>query len=204
MTREPVRRSLYLLFALACLGNGVWLLIDPASWNELLRMQAEDYGDGNVPLLLLRKMGATYLCLSLAFLWCLVDTRARRRMHPVLTLFFALTAGIHAGEILGSQSPSHRWVTDLPFVYLPPLVLVLMMLRLPRPGAGREQGRVKWFDARKGYGFIVRDNGQELFVHYRSIRPGGPRALRENERVSFRPGQGDKGPQAEDVERQPG
>ncbi|MCB1854844.1 MAG: cold shock domain-containing protein [Pseudomonadales bacterium] len=66
--------------------------------------------------------------------------------------------------------------------------------------AGREQGRVKWFNVSKGFGFITKDDGEEIFVHFRSIRGGGRRGLRDGQRVSFIVAQSDKGPQAEDVE----
>lgn len=64
---------------------------------------------------------------------------------------------------------------------------------------GREQGAVKWFNANKGFGFIVRDNGEEIFVHFRNIRGEGRRSLRDGERVSFSIEETEKGPQAEDV-----
>ena len=69
-------------------------------------------------------------------------------------------------------------------------------------GEGREEGTVKWFNVSKGFGFIIRENGDEIFVHFRSIRgPGkGRRALRDGQRVSFTVVQSDKGPQAEEVE----
>ena len=64
----------------------------------------------------------------------------------------------------------------------------------------REQGEVKWFNVSKGFGFITKDDGEEIFVHFRSIRGEGRRGLRDGERVSFVVAQSDKGPQAEDVE----
>ncbi len=67
-------------------------------------------------------------------------------------------------------------------------------------GTAREQGTVKWFNATKGFGFIIKDDGEEIFVHFRSIRGEGRRGLRDGQRVSFEVAQSDKGPQAEDVE----
>ena len=64
----------------------------------------------------------------------------------------------------------------------------------------REQGEVKWFNVSKGFGFITMDNGEEVFVHFRSIRGEGRRSLRDGQRVSFIVAQSDKGPQAEDVD----
>ena len=64
----------------------------------------------------------------------------------------------------------------------------------------REEGEVKWFNVTKGFGFITRKNGEEIFVHFRSIRGEGRRSLRDGQRVSYVVNDSDKGPQAEDVE----
>jgi cold shock protein len=62
------------------------------------------------------------------------------------------------------------------------------------------QGTVKWFNANRGYGFIVPDDGTaDLFVHQSAIRADGYRSLQDNQRVEFTAGQGAKGPQAQDV-----
>ena len=66
-------------------------------------------------------------------------------------------------------------------------------------GAPREHGTVKWFNVSKGFGFIVKGDGEEIFVHFRSIRGEGRRGLRDGQAVSFVVAQSDKGPQAEDV-----
>jgi cold shock protein len=64
------------------------------------------------------------------------------------------------------------------------------------------QGTVKWFNAEKGFGFITPDEGgQDLFVHHSAIQSKGFRSLEENQRVSFEVGQGQKGPQATNVEK---
>jgi cold shock protein len=63
----------------------------------------------------------------------------------------------------------------------------------------REAGNVKWFSANKGFGFITRDSGDDVFVHFRSIRGDGHRVLRDGQRVEFSIREGEKGLQAEDV-----
>lgn len=69
------------------------------------------------------------------------------------------------------------------------------------PASGpREEGTVKWFNVSKGFGFITKENGEEIFVHFRSIQGEGRRSLRDGQRVSFIEAQSEKGPQAEDVE----
>jgi CspA family cold shock protein len=60
-------------------------------------------------------------------------------------------------------------------------------------------GTVKWFNAEKGYGFISREGGADVFVHYSAITTDGYRSLDENQKVEFDLTQGPKGPQAENV-----
>ena len=65
----------------------------------------------------------------------------------------------------------------------------------------RETGTVKWFSDQKGYGFIQRESGDDVFVHYSAIEGAGFRSLQEGDRVEFTVGQGRKGPAAEQVRR---
>ncbi|MDO6565356.1 cold shock domain-containing protein [Amphritea sp. 1_MG-2023] len=63
----------------------------------------------------------------------------------------------------------------------------------------RELGTVKWFNVSKGFGFITRENGDDVFVHFRNIRGRGHRSLTEGQSVRFTVKESDKGLQAEDV-----
>ena len=63
----------------------------------------------------------------------------------------------------------------------------------------KENGTVKWFNAGKGYGFIAREAGEDVFVHHSSIEEEGYRSLDEGQRVEFNVEQGPKGPQATHV-----
>ena len=65
--------------------------------------------------------------------------------------------------------------------------------------AERETGTVKWFNNTKGYGFIARDTGEDIFVHYTGIRGSGYRALKEGQKVEFEVAATEKGFQAQDV-----
>jgi CspA family cold shock protein len=65
----------------------------------------------------------------------------------------------------------------------------------------RVQGTVKWFNAQKGFGFIEREGGPDVFVHHSAIQSEGYRELNEGERVEFTITQGPKGLQASDVKR---
>ncbi len=63
----------------------------------------------------------------------------------------------------------------------------------------KEQGTVKWFNGSKGYGFIEREGGEDVFVHYNAIVGDGYRNLEDGQRVEFNVTQGQKGLQAENV-----
>jgi cold shock protein len=65
----------------------------------------------------------------------------------------------------------------------------------------REKGTVKWFNGAKGYGFIQRSTGEDVFVHYSSIQENGYRSLNEGETVEFDLSEGPKGFQASNVAR---
>lgn len=63
----------------------------------------------------------------------------------------------------------------------------------------RETGTVKWFNDEKGFGFIAREGGDDVFVHFTAINMEGRRSLQEGQRVSFEVTAGQKGPQAANV-----
>lgn len=63
----------------------------------------------------------------------------------------------------------------------------------------KEKGTVKWFNEKKGYGFISRDSGDDIFVHHSAINAQGFRSLNEGDRVEFEVAEGKKGPAAADV-----
>ena len=61
------------------------------------------------------------------------------------------------------------------------------------------EGRVKWFNDQKGFGFIEREDGEDLFVHHSAINMAGFRTLNEGDRVSFEVEESDRGPKAKNV-----
>ena len=65
----------------------------------------------------------------------------------------------------------------------------------------REQGIVKWFNDSKGFGFIQRNSGEDIFVHFRAIQGDGYRSLKDGEKVEFTVVEGQKGLQAEEVRK---
>ncbi len=65
----------------------------------------------------------------------------------------------------------------------------------------RIQGTVKWFNNAKGYGFLGRDGGADVFIHYSAITSEGYKSLQEGDKVEFEIVQGEKGPQAANVSK---
>ena len=65
----------------------------------------------------------------------------------------------------------------------------------------RIQGTVKWFNDAKGFGFLAREGGPDVFVHFSAIQANGFKSLSEGDRVEFEIVQGEKGPQASDVKK---
>jgi CspA family cold shock protein len=63
-----------------------------------------------------------------------------------------------------------------------------------------QKGKVKWFDTKKGFGFIQSEEGNDVFVHYTSIKSSGFRNLEEGQEVTFEITEGKKGPQASNVQ----
>ena len=92
----------------------------------------------------------------------------------------------------GQARPAHRGAPTTPRSKSAPV-------NTAAPSAGRETGTVKWFNTSKGFGFISRDSGDDVFVHFRAIRGDGHRILVEGQRVEFTIMMRDKGLQAEDV-----
>jgi CspA family cold shock protein len=66
--------------------------------------------------------------------------------------------------------------------------------------SNRETGTVKWFNDAQGFGFISRENGEDVFVHFRAIQGQGFKSLQDGQKVSFTVTQGQKGLQADAVE----
>ncbi len=62
-----------------------------------------------------------------------------------------------------------------------------------------QNGTIKWFNAKKGYGFITADDGKEIFMHYTALKMEGYKTINEGEKVQFEITNGEKGPQADNV-----
>lgn len=121
----------------------------------------------------------------------------------MLTAFIpALLPFLQTEQLIAGYEPGFISVTMLIFGALLFFICNLgghSPVRIDYEHSNREAGTVKWFNVTKGFGFITRDSGEDVFVHYRAIRGEGHRILTEGQRVEFEVVDKDKGLQAEDV-----
>lgn len=120
----------------------------------------------------------------------------------------AIAAGITVASFYASQTSAEPFTFD---VILFGMVMIGLLAfknvaqmipeQISLPSANSEVGQVKWFNVSKGFGFITRQNGEDIFVHYRCVRANGRgrRVLEDGQTVRFDVGMGEKGPQAENV-----
>jgi len=106
-------------------------------------------------------------------------------------------------SLLISANYGKLWAISFISIFVASLIAVKTSSSASSSGAvmksGQERGTVKWFNAAKGFGFITRENGEDIFVHFRSIQGKGHRSLGEGQAVIFSVTDGEKGLQAVDV-----
>jgi CspA family cold shock protein len=103
--------------------------------------------------------------------------------------------------------PTH-WIHLAGLILLAVICALLGDLNMPSPRAAKtktnfqessNEGSIKWFNATKGFGFIVGDDGAEVFVHYRNVEGLNKRSIKQGQRVAYSVRASDRGPQAEGV-----
>lgn len=191
---------LYSLLGLLFALNGLFMLVMPALWLKLFPLAFTTIDVSSE--FAVRLLGMVDIGLSPLFFWCARNLKRCRTVRLSLTI---TTTGVAAVTIASIAAGPSSLLAQLPSVILTGLpALLLLLLSMPartvRVKGPREQGSVKWFNANKGFGFITRDSGDDVFVHYRAIRGEGHRTLREGQRVDFFLKRGDKGLQADDVQ----
>lgn len=128
----------------------------------------------------------------------------------LIALFVHLTGGLLSRELFSSLQ-----VGGVAVVYFAAAAAVFLVLLVATLAVNaltpqlvnlaevedddREIGEVKWFNVNKGYGFITRDDGEDVFVHFRAIRGRGHRTLAEGQKVRYHVIQNERGLQADDV-----
>lgn len=205
MKKKRMLLLLYLLLSLGFTLSGLGMLLAPGKWLALFPLVTAE--GGYSVYYLVRCLGIAELVFGGLLLWCAFNLKKRKPVHLALLAYAAGLAIATSVEIamapeLRDKLGGEDWVMLAVFTYLPAVLLLLMILPpMPVRAKGpREKGQVKWFNATKGFGFITREQGDDVFVHYRSIRGEGHRTLREGQRVEFVVLKGDKGLQAEDVQ----
>ena len=127
----------------------------------------------------------------------------------IISVITSVIATVINLKIPGSEAPLAINSTHLPLFLISFISILIACIitsklsssshRAVKIGSGRESGTVKWFNAAKGFGFITRENGEDIFVHFRSIQGKGHRSLGEGQTVVFEVAESDKGLQAVDV-----
>jgi len=198
------KQSIALLYSLMGLGyalSGLVMLVAPGLWLKLfpLAFSSPVTADSEFAV---RLLGVTDIGLAPLFFWCARNLKRCRTVRLALTIEAAGLAAVVIISMASAGLSAGAMLSSLLLTGLPALLLLLLSLppRTVRVKGPREQGVVKWFNANKGFGFITRDTGDDVFVHYRAIRGEGHRTLREGQRVEFFLKRGDKGLQADDVQ----
>jgi CspA family cold shock protein len=141
-----------------------------------------------------------------------MKNRQDSRLTPYLVILgLALIGALATGQIHDYLSqPLWQFLATAGVILVIALLAGRLVSSQARPGLQpkevavemepvRETGTVKWFNVDKGFGFIIRENGEDLFVHFRAVNDGGASRLAEGQKVEYQIGQGRKGPQAEEV-----
>jgi CspA family cold shock protein len=124
-------------------------------------------------------------------LFCAIRCVTKRSQSQPLHFFGSIDSLFHSGRLRAISS-----------YFVAGIFLLRRRLELSKSPAGGllfVRGTVKWFNNSKGYGFIGRDDGPDVFVHYSAITGDGYRTLQEGDSVEFEIVQGPKGPQAAEV-----
>lgn len=197
--------AVYAIFAFLFAALGIGFIVNPS----LLLASLE-------PSVATLQAGFGFLLAAFLNIFCLFPSPLRSRLHTLLLLFLAASTVAH---VIHGGSP---WLVLAIFIYALPLLpwaklaeraikqdktpRKLRPARTPRTKAGKnvdrsshEKGEVKWFNPNKGFGFILAEDGREVFVHFRAVDNGGRRSLQQGVKVSFTVRTTERGEQAEQV-----
>lgn len=131
------------------------------------------------------------------------------KINPTILISLGVMAGIALAILIDGDTAKLLISGGLVIVFI---IIVPVLINLtrnigtrtrgsakPKTTSRQARGTVKWFNYKKGFGFIEQENGEDVFVHHKSIVSSGRRSLREGQKVSMDVVQGAKGPQAENV-----
>ena len=193
MTSVSPWRFFYALVAIVLAVAGLALVIFPQGVQQLMHPELI-ISDSNA--LLTRQVGWGLLLAAAINAICLGDYDARRLLHGAAFVFLV---GLLASHGLGTVLA--LWWLWLPVVAYGATLIPLPALKraLPQLNDGEQRGEVKWFNPNKGFGFILTDDGDELFVHFKALQNGGRRSLRTGTRVRYVIRESERGDQADQV-----
>ena len=119
---------LFWMLGVLNVANGLWMLLEPERWYHDLPAGVPDTGPLNLHFV--RDIGATFTTIGVAFCVAAVRPGARRGVLLGAALFFALHAGVHIADLATGRLAADHWLIDLPGVFLP--AVLLLVLCLPR------------------------------------------------------------------------
>ena len=188
--------AFYIAAALLLAIPGAWLLFAPEMAVVTIH---ENLAFVQVSNIHSQQTGLGLLLAAAVNLACLLGGPQRVPLHVAVFFYLAGLVASHGNAVFADQ----WWLWIPALVYLLPLIpfakLVPAKLPLPTGGSGQQRGEVKGFNPNKGFGFILTDKGEELFVHFKAVQNGGRRSLRTGTRVRFDTRMSDRGEQADNV-----
>jgi cold shock CspA family protein len=168
----------YVIVTLLLALPGAWLLFAP---EMALVTIHENLALIQVSNIHSQQTGLGLLLAAAVNLVCLMGGRQRLPLHVAVLFYLAGLVASHGNTVFTHQA----W---------------LWVPRPSLPGSnGQQRGEVKWFNPNKGFGFILTDSGEELFVHFKAVQNGGRRSLRTGTKVRFDTRMSDRGEQADNV-----
>ncbi|HLR17004.1 MAG TPA: cold shock domain-containing protein [Alcanivoracaceae bacterium] len=195
--------AIYGLFAFLFAVAGVMLLFSPASI----------LSDANAVSPLTPQVAFGFLLAAAVNVFCMAPSVMRTRLHAAaftFLLFTVLSSSLNVHFGLAILALAIYALPLLPWAKFAERAAAKQHKKPKKPAAkkekkkevrpeNQEQGEVKWFNPNKGFGFILAEDGREVFVHFRAVSNGGRRSLQQGVKVSFSVRNTERGEQAEQV-----
>ena len=125
-------KVIYLVFSFLNLVNGAWMLLFPQSWYTDLPADVPHTGPFNAHFV--RDLGVAFLVAGIAFMWSARNIDRSYPVHIGLTIFFTGHALIHLVDILAGHLPATHWLIDIPGVFLPAFIMIVLCMPRVRRG----------------------------------------------------------------------
>ena len=185
--------AFYIAAALLLAIPGAWLLFAPEMAVVTIH---ENLAFVQVSNIHSQQTGLGLLLAAAVNLACLLGGPQRVPLHVAVFFYLAGLVASHGNAVFADQ---WLWIPALSTCCADSVCKLVPQNCLPTGGSGQQRGEVKWFNPNKGFGFILTDKGEELFVHFKAVQNGGRRSLRTGTRVRFDTRMSDRGEQADNV-----